>query len=125
MDVAPIALLNRNSEEVNAHDCEAARSVHDFYLKKKENGPKQQQQQDNSDKGEATARAFGDAFCVGGDDFPMKFHILKAPTKDHTFQLRSSVLCQDDPGDNRAGDLQLQVRLRGSGQLQVRVVLGH
>ena len=68
VDVAPIALLNRNSEEVNAHDCEAARSVHDFYLKKKENGPKQQQQQDNSDnKGEATARAFGDAFCVGGD----------------------------------------------------------
>ena len=67
VDVAPIALLNRNSEEVNAHDCEAARSVHDFYLKKKD-GPKQQQQQDNSDnKGEATARAFGDAFCVGGD----------------------------------------------------------
>ena len=57
--VAPIALFNRNSDEVNPNDSEAARSIKDFYIKKAVD--------QEADKKEAIAKAFGDAFCVGGE----------------------------------------------------------
>lgn len=69
--VAPIALFNRNSDEVNSHDSEAARSIKELYLKK---GLKQ-----DSDKDEATAKAFGDAFCVGGEKEPFVNRLCESP----------------------------------------------
>ena len=70
--MAPIALFNRNSDEVNSHDSEAARSIKDLYLK---NGMEQ-----DSDKNEATAKAFGDAFCVGGEKVDFRLLHPKKPT---------------------------------------------
>ena len=57
--VAPIALFNRNSDEVNPNDSEAARTIKDFYVK---NAVEQE-----ADKQDAIVKAFGDAFCVGGE----------------------------------------------------------
>ena len=111
-EVAPIALFNRNSDEVNAHDLEGVRSVRDFYLKK--------ELKEVSERDEAIARAFGDAFCVGGEI--MSKGCLNFPASLETFIYRAGVLCQDDTGDHCPGNLQLQIRLRRSRQLQVRII---